>query len=526
LSKLDPWIPILEKLIEDDSLQLLAEEDRFFAHSSLLGALFYRQPGHPKFATIRHRTRDLMLAGGVVKLSGTLPVSHAYTGVADWSGARELLDTILPEVESGRGSPLVIAQWSSYAAYHFYATADDETAWKWFRHAEQSALDNNMPYVACMTEIYWVFSAIAIGDMKMASALLARATATFHSDRAFDRAQYHMARARLATALGRRHEALSDARSSAAAAESTGAPILQVFWNSVVAGIMADFGCYDESAAYLDRARQARSGTPIRGYDAFMLMLDAYLSLVWRHDGQSSQLLRESLGVARAQRVHYYYRSFIRDISSIMLDKALREEIETEFVLGVIHELRVRPAPATSEYWPWPIRIRTLGRFEIEIDGEPLGFGRKTPKRPLALLQCLIALGGCDVPEHRIADELWPDADGDEAHRRLTLTLHRLRQLLGEHDSIRLLGGKISLDTRRIWVDAFAFEAFLSGIPAPAAASSALALYRGDFLATESEEPWMLPARDRLRRMAAGQSGKISAEPRIRNQKETPRPLM
>jgi len=44
----------------------------------------------------------------------------------------------------------------------------------------------------------------------------------------------------------------------------------------------------------------------------------------------------------------------------------------------------------------------------------------------------LIAMGGRQVPQTRLADLLWPDAEGDAAYRALITTLQRLRRLIGE----------------------------------------------------------------------------------------------
>jgi hypothetical protein len=63
--------------------------------------------------------------------------------------------------------------------------------------------------------------------------------------------------------------------------------------------------------------------------------------------------------------------------------------------------------------WPWPLKVFTLGRFAILRDGEPLQFTRKVQQKPLSLLKALIALGGKEVREERIADLLWPESDGD-----------------------------------------------------------------------------------------------------------------
>ena len=110
------------------------------------------------------------------------------------------------------------------------------------------------------------------------------------------------------------------------------------------------------------------------------------------------------------------------------------------------------------EEWPYPIKIYTLGRFEILRDDSRLHFSGKEQKKPLELLKALIAFGGRDVPEERLTDALWPDADGDLAHKSFETTLGRLRRLLGGDEFIRHRARQLTLNPLYCWVDSLALE--------------------------------------------------------------------
>ncbi|MGC1955570.1 MAG: bacterial transcriptional activator domain-containing protein, partial [Gammaproteobacteria bacterium] len=188
--------------------------------------------------------------------------------------------------------------------------------------------------------------------------------------------------------------------------------------------------------------------------------------------------------------------------------RALAGGIETEFVQGLIrgHGLRPRGGALTGEYWPWPVKIHCLGEFSLYTDGKPVQFSRKAPKKVLALLKLLLALGGQGVPQTAFMDALWPEEDADAAHRAFKTALFRLRQLLA-HEVITLQKGAVSLQAECCWVDAWAFEQFLDEAgrlteteqPAQAAewSSKAALVYGGDFLAGE-KAPWMSSVRARL----------------------------
>ena len=82
--------------------------------------------------------------------------------------------------------------------------------------------------------------------------------------------------------------------------------------------------------------------------------------------------------------------------------------------------------------------------------------------------------------------------------------MHRLRKLLGYPEAICLTDVRLTLDNRHCWVDVRAFKRLLGQADACRANDSlrkmeliekAIALYKGEFVAAERQESWMiLPA--------------------------------
>ena len=146
--------------------------------------------------------------------------------------------------------------------------------------------------------------------------------------------------------------------------------------------------------------------------------------------------------------------------------------------------------------------IRTLGRFEVNVDGVNPGSRRKPPYRPLGMLKVLIASGGCAVSEGVVVDALWPDLDGDHAHDARQVALHRLRKLLGSSDAIVVSHGRMFIDDEQVWVDALALETLVRArVPGGnrEKAEIALDLYRGTFLPQEIDAQWTVRMRECLR---------------------------
>lgn len=158
------------------------------------------------------------------------------------------------------------------------------------------------------------------------------------------------------------------------------------------------------------------------------------------------------------------------------------------------------------------IRLHFLGQFRILRDGRLLEFQRKPPKKPLALLKLLAASGGSGVDHGAIAGTLWPDADGDAAHRAFEVTLHRLRKLLGVPEVVILSDALLSLDPGKCWTDVREFQALVARIEAVVSAPSEipyaecmalsgrlLRVYPGHFLEHDGQHAWADACRDRLR---------------------------
>jgi DNA-binding SARP family transcriptional activator len=183
----------------------------------------------------------------------------------------------------------------------------------------------------------------------------------------------------------------------------------------------------------------------------------------------------------------------------------------SEGKLPVIRESRpLSPAVADGA---WPVRIFTLGRFNLLYQDQPLDYGRKVPHRPLVFLKTLIALGGRDISASSIASALWPEADGDNAQRSFDTTLYRLRKMLDDDRILILRDGKVSLNPRFCWVDVWSFERLLGTMQRirnkdttgrdayelDQLMQRVLTLYQDHFLAREEATAWSVSIRERLR---------------------------
>ncbi len=206
----------------------------------------------------------------------------------------------------------------------------------------------------------------------------------------------------------------------------------------------------------------------------------------------------------------YFWRP---EFMSKLCAKALEIGIEVKYAQLLIQKLNLSASKDHKhiENWPYPIRIKTLGSFEVYINDKPLPLTGQSQQKPFEMLKAIIALGGENIQCEKVSDLLWPEADGDMAYKVFTTTLQRLRKTLDNKEAIILDDGKISLDPRYIWIDIYPFMGLSEQAETQIKdkktdmgeieklAQKAIMLYRGHFLEKDRESPWILPLRERLK---------------------------
>jgi len=229
------------------------------------------------------------------------------------------------------------------------------------------------------------------------------------------------------------------------------------------------------------------------------LLIEAHSWLKEGNEEKALIPLRTGLRIGRENEFILPDCQWDPSVLSYLFVLALQSGIEVNYVQSLIRHHRITPGSQELEDWPWSIKIYTLGRFDVLLDGIPLRSARKAQHKPLELLKCLCAYGGHAVNQSRLTDVLWPDSEGDTAEQALRTTLHRLRKLLKCERSVRMEDRHLSLDTGHVWVDSMVFDR-VAHLPDVSLISIQRALdwYRGCFLEGETA-CWVLNFRDRLR---------------------------
>jgi len=273
--------------------------------------------------------------------------------------------------------------------------------------------------------------------------------------------------------------------------------------------ILCETGRSNEAGLHLKKASELIDDGIKEFLHLPLILAKTNLSLVQGDKIAFRSCLRQILASINKQ--HHTNRNWVHTsiIESLCL-RAIGLDIETELVyqlLEVNRQLR-RSIQTGGNNQLSPICIYTLGRFSLVVNGKPIKFTTKAKKKPIELLKALLAYGGRDVSEVLVCDALWPDKEGDAAHRACATTLHRLRKLLGYDEAIQCQDAKFSLSPDLCFVDLWLFERLIGEVDRfggdvinheeVSLLKHAISLYHGSFLESEQSYSWALRKRDKL----------------------------
>jgi DNA-binding SARP family transcriptional activator len=500
----DPWIEKMETLF---ARQIpLPGEIAARVFSGLLCVTF-RQPQHRLLTQWLERAWEVFRA--TPEANARVAIAAFICAAHMWRGDRLMMERILAEVAASVDAPdvgvLVKIQWGAFQAQHEWLIGSFSDALATVRQALALAESSGTHIVDHLAIAQGAYAGLNARDLATAEEFAERMQNSVQPAHRLDGCHAAEIKSGVALLKGDYAQALNCAEAAGQLAVACGAlGPLGVATAAAAQALLAQ----RQHARAQERFEQLRViGNEMQsGHLLFAADLcQAWSLLQTGQYARACELLRSGFALGREQGYRIIAPWSLPEILPRLCATALDAGIETEYVQGLVRWHGFTPPDALAANWPWPIRIFTLGRFSVELDGKSLAFTRKMPKKPIALLKALIALGGRNVSEQQLADALWPDAEGDAARDALAVNLHRLRRLLQDSRMLVLHDGCISLDARYCWVDAWAFAASIERAKAaangdrPAHLQQAAMLYQGPFLGEDAAEPWSLSLRERLR---------------------------
>jgi len=160
---------------------------------------------------------------------------------------------------------------------------------------------------------------------------------------------------------------------------------------------------------------------------------------------------------------------------------ALADEIE-RFTTGTVRE---RPAVAAHH-----AEVRTLGGFEVLVDGIQVPTSEWGSKRARTLLKRLVAAQGWPVTRDELIDLLWPGELSNRLNARLSVQLSAVRRVL--HGAVVADRSTVRLDLDAVDVDLERWSALVDD-------AAVVDGYPGDFLPDDVYEDWSAGVRNEAR---------------------------
>jgi DNA-binding SARP family transcriptional activator len=500
--RLDYWITALERLLRRGS-EPLNPVVELSAYTSLLLAALNRPPAPRKFSYWIEHVGALMdqVTDPNIRVRAATALLTLFGLCGRNSDAVELRRQVSTDLESPRLAPLLACQWllpSCWCKLMLgapYAEAQDEIE-KATAIAERHRFTSLVP----LTHLVHGLVCLGAGDAAGAKFQASFASAPSKAGARFN-GMYDAILAGVALADGDSKKAVRHAE--LAAKESVGW-MMEMTSTLYLAYAYCAAGNYEQALTVARRSGQihAMLSDGGRGGPNDAGLPEAYVLLMSADRDAAEALLRERLMLLARERC-LTSGLWLGPVASKLFAFALERGIERDYVTEMIRLRGIDPPSPTVEDWPWPVRIRTLGAFELLVGGKPPPKSRKPQKKLLTILKALIAFGGRDVPEQRMTDAVWPEQEGDAARNALAMGTHRLRKLLGDPEALQVHDGRISLNARRVWLDIWAFERLAVQTRRDAddadASARTLALYRGAFLSDEADLTCAAARREALR---------------------------
>ncbi len=510
-SLLDRWILVLEELMHDVK-EFPSEEIGLRVASNMLLIIVTRQLWHPKLETWAEMA--LSLAGVCPnifdRMNALFRVAFYRIFFGELKKALVAIDLLRQLSQTPNAPPLILIMARIMEVLYYRYVGMHEECLQSVSKGMELSQKTGVHGFDYWFLIYALTSGVNVQDSKTVQELIAKIESVVSTFTSWSRSTYHLIRTREALSRKDLAQACFHVDMVAELIDNVKSTLSVVFLDVARAHVMHELGKHQEAENHLSHASGIVSQTSNNYMEFLILLAKARFAFEEGNDSSGLLSLQEALALGRAGG---YVETFIDHppTMAMLCAKALEAGIEVEYVQDFLRKrnLITEKPPFLLENWPLPLKIYTLGHFAILKDGQPVQFSRKVQQKPLSVLKALIAFGGKDVREDQIMDALWPEADGDMAHQSFATNLHRLRQLLGYEKAIQRQEGKVTLDDRYCWVDVWSFTSILDRADAQwkegkikdaiQLMEKAIEIYKGPFLAQETERTWKISLDELLR---------------------------
>jgi len=513
---LDPWLAELGNITEKYGPPPMGEiEARVI--TLVLNAFEFRSPGRTRIEShwieraheiIENFSGNENLLDVDLKINLIFTVLYHYQYMVDKAKSTPLLKRLQGFLENNNLPPLARSRIQLAHVLQGNFLCDPElclsSTLAGFKLSEEIGIHVFDYLYIC--NLVWI--SVGVQDFSTAEKYLKKMENMLEQARPWEVGYYYGLRTYLLLEKKQIPEALEYANISYSGLDKTDIFLGHYFYTGIHAYVMFEAGRLETANQTLGRLKEVADESHYPNMMFGYLLTASYFSLKKKEEELGLELLRQAMRLGR-EHAFYHHLIWRQKVMADLCYRALEANIEIDYVQKLIKQrnLLSENSPISLENWPWLVKLYTLGRFNIVIDGEVLSLGSKGHKKPMELLKAIIALGGRGISESLLTDSLWPDVEGDSGTNSFTTTLHRLRKLIGSQ-TVVCKQGKVSLDERVCWVDVWAFERELNRLKHALkqqeiskiirSADLLMHYYQAPFLAKEENSSYLLPLRERL----------------------------
>lgn len=535
-SKLDRWLDEAERLCSEFGTPTETLAGRFAA--SMFGALVFRRPQDPAIHTWADRLLALIEtcpdANDRILLGCNLQL-HYTVGVGQNAQIERLMAALDPPVGVVPCPFIGALLWALRSMQH-WSRGEMEEAAAAAESGSRLARQNGLRMWDFLLGALQAYAWLNNGELGQCRAALARLAKRLEPRRKIDVAHYHYLVCLASLLAEEGAQALQHIEIANAIVSRYGGPQQHALGSLALAQALHALRRTDEAWPALAYGRQI--GVAMHsGILCFQADLcEALFSLDEGDHERCAGALQRAFATG-ATEDYVNHNAFRPAVMARLCAFALAHAIEPDYARRLIRRRCLKPPCVDVDCWPWPVRIYTLGRFSVVVDGKTIDTAGHLQPKPVELLQALIARGGRQIAIPGLMASLWPDSESRGGRNAFDATLSRLRRMLSHEDAVLIDDGRVRLNDAVCWVDVWSFERLLSKMQGDlvntgkpvcahllAQTETLLRLYHGDFLEREECRPWFLPRRERLRNrlgsLLADITSRLEAEQRWRQAAE------
>lgn len=463
------------------------------------------RPQAPEYPAVQQKALELLLSDEIPVNDRIVPACMVLQTVRE-TGEFALCDRIIaalhPHVTSGQVSPGDQALWFQLLAWTETSRGNRIAAATACRQGEAMCTAHAIKGRARYIYIHMVSAANAFqaGDLANAESHMEQMELHMSGRRSLERGWACWIRSVVAAMRNNWDDAVRYAEEELAILKRSGAVFHLYFAHLHHAAGLIGQARFGPARAAIALAREVVADSNASRNTADVDLMAAWLALNEHDDVAFERYLRAAFALLRSTEFHACLWYVDQRILSSVLAAAMERTVEVESARAMITTLRLLPPRNAGDSWPWPLRIRLLGGLGVVRDGVPMEGARKPARKLLALLKALACAGAEGATEIQLMDWLWPESEGDAGRRALDVSVHRLRALLGGAEFITASHGRIRLEAKHTWVDAWAFEeATRNPDIEERSIRRASDLYEGMVLPEDMDAAWTVSCRERLR---------------------------